>query len=100
MILAVETRTPNLNAIRTLLLYLQFQSRYVREPAWQGQWGLSSVLVGMAQDIGLNIDTADWNIPIAERKPRRILWCAVKIELSLDQIFQDWSDEGHPPQMH
>ncbi|KAH8655308.1 hypothetical protein BX600DRAFT_439820 [Xylariales sp. PMI_506] len=75
--LTLETRMPNTDTIKALLLYMQLPSRYVREPNRPGHWALNSMLVGVAQDIGLNIDPSSWDIPLSERKSRKILWWAV-----------------------
>ena len=75
--LSIETRTPNLDTVKGLLLFMQLRSHRVKEPNRPGQWALSCLLGGVAQDIGLHVDPSDWQIPLAERKSRRILWWAV-----------------------
>jgi Fungal specific transcription factor domain len=75
--LAVETRTPNLDTVKALLLYMQLPSHFVREPTRPGQWASGSLLVGISQDIGLHIEPSNWRIPNRECKERRILWWAV-----------------------
>ncbi|KIW45751.1 hypothetical protein, variant [Exophiala oligosperma] len=85
--LTIETRTPNLDTIRGLLLYMQLPSRFVKEPNKPGQWPLSCLLAGVAQDLGLHIDPSDWRIPPAERKARRILWWAVHAHITWTAHF-------------
>ncbi|CAK7235268.1 Fungal specific transcription factor [Sporothrix eucalyptigena] len=75
--LTIETRTPNFDTVKGLLLYMQLPSHFVKEPNRPGQWALSSLLVGVVQDIGLHVDPSEWRITPAERKARRILWWAV-----------------------
>ncbi|OKL59876.1 hypothetical protein UA08_04663 [Talaromyces atroroseus] len=90
--LAVETRTPNLDTVRALLLYMQLPSHHIRAPNRPGHWSLSTLLVGVAQDIGLHIDPTQWQIPMAERKARRVLWWAVYAH---DKWMAHWL--GRPP---
>lgn len=75
--LTVETRTPNIDTVKGLLLYMQLPSHFVKEPNRPGLWALSCLLTGVVQDIGLHVDPSEWQIPVEERKARRILWWAV-----------------------
>ncbi|KAF2708344.1 hypothetical protein K504DRAFT_503517 [Pleomassaria siparia CBS 279.74] len=75
--LTFEARTPNLEVIQALLLYTQLPARFNRAPNYPGIWSTTSLLTGMAQDIGLHIDPSGWSIIPEERKLRRILWWAV-----------------------
>lgn len=75
--LMLEVRTPNLAVVQAILLLMQTAPRQIRAPNHPGFWPLTNMLVGVAQDIGLHVDSSDWNIVAAERKMRRILWWAV-----------------------
>lgn len=92
--LTVETRAPNLDTVKGLLLYMQLPSRFVKEPNRPGQWPLSCLLAGVAQDLGLQIDPSNWRIPLAERKARRVLWWAVHAHITWTAHFL-----GRPPQL-
>jgi hypothetical protein len=74
-----EARTPNLAVIQAVLLYTQLPARLNRAPNNPGIWTMTSMLTGMAQDIGLHIDPSGWRIVPEERKLRRLLWWAVFI---------------------
>ncbi|KAF4990007.1 hypothetical protein FDECE_14522 [Fusarium decemcellulare] len=73
----LEARTPSLQTIQAMLLYMQLLPVYIREPNHPGFWALTCQLVGLAQEVGLHIDPANWNIRSSERHLRRILWWAV-----------------------
>ncbi|KAL3475604.1 fungal-specific transcription factor domain-containing protein [Aspergillus californicus] len=75
--LTMEARTPNLSLVQALLLYMQMIPSQIRAPNHPGFWPLTSTLVGIAQDVGLHVDPANWNIAPSERKMRRIMWWAV-----------------------
>lgn len=75
--LAHETHTPNIAVVQAILLFLHLRPRWVRAPNHPGTWALSCMLVGVAQDIGLNLDPSSWTLAASERKLRRILWWAV-----------------------
>lgn len=90
--LAIESRTPNIDTVRALLLYMQLPSHHVRAPNRPGHWPLSTLLDGVAQDIGLHTDPTSWQIPLAERKARRVLWWAVYAQ---DKWLAHWL--GRPP---
>ncbi|CAH0056939.1 unnamed protein product [Clonostachys solani] len=72
-----EAKTPSLHTVRAMLLYMQLPPQHVREPNHPGFWALTNQLVGLAQETGLHIDPANWNICPLEKHSRRILWWAV-----------------------
>lgn len=83
----IETRTPNLDSIKALLLYLQLPSVIIREPNRPGMWELTALSVAMSQDIGLHVEPAQWDIPLRERKERRVLWWAIYLQ---DKWLSHW----------
>ncbi|KAL4808235.1 fungal-specific transcription factor domain-containing protein [Aspergillus unguis] len=72
-----EAKTPSLYTIQAMLLYMQLPPQHVREPNHPGFWPLTNQLVGLAQETGLHIDPANWDIASSERHHRRVLWWAV-----------------------
>lgn len=84
-------QTPNLAVIQAALLFMQFPAPD-NEPSFTGIWGLVTMVVGMAQDIGLHVDPEDWNITAEEKGLRRVIWWAVFIH---DVWMAYWL--GRPP---
>jgi hypothetical protein len=72
-----EAKTPNLAVVQAVLLYTQLPARLNRAPNNPGIWSVTSMLTGMAQDVGLHIEPSGWRVVPEERKLRRILWWAV-----------------------
>lgn len=85
--LTFEARTPNLALVQATLLFMQLVPLQIRAPNHPGFWPMTNMLVGIAQDIGLHIDPAGWNIVPAERKIRRVLWWAVYLQ---DKSMAHW----------
>ncbi|KAL3456868.1 fungal-specific transcription factor domain-containing protein [Aspergillus heterothallicus] len=85
--LAHESHTPNIAVVQAILLFLHIRPRWVRAPNHPGTWALSCMLVGVAQDIGLNLEPSSWTLSAAERKLRRILWWAVFVH---DKSIAHW----------
>lgn len=106
--MTLEARTPSLRTIQAMLLHMQIPPSRVREPNHPGFWALTCQvsntwilvvepksispphnmgnpadrlqLVALAQDTGLHVEPAAWNISSSERKTRRILWWAVYMQ--------------------
>lgn len=89
--LTSECRTPNLAVVQAALLFMQLPAPD-NEPSFTGIWGLVTMVVGMAQDIGLHVDPGDWSITLEERGMRRIVWWAVFVH---DVWMAHWL--GRPP---
>ncbi|KAL2812732.1 fungal-specific transcription factor domain-containing protein [Aspergillus granulosus] len=85
--LAHESHTPNIAVVQAILLFLHTRPRWVRAPNHPGTWALSCMLVGVAQDIGLNLEPSSWTLSAAERKLRRILWWAIFVH---DKSIAHW----------
>lgn len=89
--LTSECRTPNLAVVQAALLFMQLLA-LDKEPSFTGIWGLVTMVVGMAQDIGLHVDPGDWNVTPEERGMRRVVWWAVFVH---DTWMAHWL--GRPP---
>ncbi len=85
--ISIETRLPSLDSVKAILLYLQLPSMIIREPNRPGVWELTALVVALSQDIGLHIEPTGWNIPLGERRTRRILWWAVYMQ---DKWLSHW----------
>ncbi|KAK5057786.1 hypothetical protein LTR84_011787 [Exophiala bonariae] len=86
-ILTVEIRTPNLNVLQAMLLYLQLPPLIIRESNHPGHWAMTTLAVAIAQDIGLHVDPEKWKISLQERKLRRVLWWSVYVH---DKWMAHW----------
>lgn len=72
--LPCEKRQPKLETIEASLVFLHRHARYHRAPPTPGLWSEIGSIVGMAHDVGLNVDPSIWDIS-AENRDRRIrLW--------------------------
>ncbi|KAF1999077.1 hypothetical protein P154DRAFT_233612 [Amniculicola lignicola CBS 123094] len=85
--LTFETRTPNVAVIQATLLFMQLPARFTRAPNHPGVWSVSTMLMGMVQDMGLHIEPSAWNITSDECKLRRVLWWAVFVH---DKSMAHW----------
>ncbi|KAH8887361.1 hypothetical protein GQ53DRAFT_827157 [Thozetella sp. PMI_491] len=77
--LMAEARNPTLELLQTCLLYMHLPAELISTSTYTNTWGLSSIMVSMAQDLGLNVDPDGWQLPLEERKVRRLLWWAVYV---------------------
>ncbi|KAL4944638.1 fungal-specific transcription factor domain-containing protein [Aspergillus oleicola] len=82
-----ESHTPNIAVVQAILLFLHIRPRWVRAPNHPGAWALSCMLVGIAQDIGLNLDPSSWALCASERRLRRVLWWAI---FTHDKFISHW----------
>lgn len=78
--LAIEKRHPRLETIEAALLWLQRHTRIHRSPTTPGLWGEIGSIVGMAQDIGLNVDPSKWNLSPGDYNRRIRLWWGVYMQ--------------------
>ncbi|CAK7219971.1 hypothetical protein SBRCBS47491_004031 [Sporothrix bragantina] len=75
---AAEASLAHCSAKFATLLIMQMLPRQIRASNHPGFWPMTNMLVGMAQDIGLHVDPAQWHqLTSSERKMRRVLWWAV-----------------------
>lgn len=77
--LPLEKGAPTLQTLQTLLLKLHLRPLIIRNANLPQHWVQSASLVALAQDIGLNLDPSDWDVPLWETKMRRILWWTVYV---------------------
>lgn len=67
----VECGSSNLTLIQSGLLIL-----FSRDKPTSNDWTLVSILVNTAENLGLNINCSNWNIPYWEKNVRiRLAWC-------------------------
>ncbi|KAL3460123.1 fungal-specific transcription factor domain-containing protein [Aspergillus heterothallicus] len=76
---ATHGRSPRLEMIETGLLFAHRQTVAHRAPNLPGLWPQIGSLVGMAHEMGLNVDPSGWQIAEWERKRRVRLWWALYI---------------------
>lgn len=70
--LDVATKRPKLSSIQAALLLLQRHN--------PDSWPMTVQLVALSQDLGLNLDCTDWEIPLWERRLRKRLSWAVYMQ--------------------
>lgn len=78
--LPIEARNAKLETVEAALLHAQRHTYIFRAPTMPGLWAEVGTIVGMSQDVGLNIDASDWDIPEGEKKRRKRLWWAVYMQ--------------------
>ncbi|KAL4808232.1 fungal-specific transcription factor domain-containing protein [Aspergillus unguis] len=78
--LPIEARNAKLETIEAALLHSQRHAYIFRAPTMPGLWADVGSIVGMSQDVGLNIDASNWDIPEEQKKRRRRLWWAVYMQ--------------------
>lgn len=78
--LPIEARHVKYETIEAALLHAQRHTYIFRAPTMPGLWADVGAIVGMSQDLGLNIDATGWNIPDAEKKRRKRLWWSVYLQ--------------------
>ncbi|CAI4218390.1 unnamed protein product [Parascedosporium putredinis] len=66
--LPIEARHVKYETIEAALLHAQRHTYIFRAPTMPGLWADVGAIVGMSQDLGLNIDATGWKIPDAEKK--------------------------------
>ncbi|KAL4947402.1 fungal-specific transcription factor domain-containing protein [Aspergillus filifer] len=76
---AINARSPRLETLEMGLLFIQRPLSTHRAPNLPGLWPLIGSLVGMAHDLGLNVDPTGWAIEESERKRRIRIWWALYI---------------------
>jgi hypothetical protein len=78
--LPIEARNAKLETIEAALLHAQRHTYIFRAPTMPGLWTDVGSIVGMSQDVGLNIDASNWDIPEDQKKRRKRLWWAVYMQ--------------------
>ncbi|KAK1763240.1 fungal-specific transcription factor domain-containing protein [Phialemonium atrogriseum] len=78
--LPIEARNAKLETVEAALLHAQRHTYVFRAPTMPGMWAEVGTIVGMSQDVGLNIDASTWNIPEGQKKRRKRLWWAVYMQ--------------------
>jgi hypothetical protein len=91
-----ELHTPKLSTIQARLLMLQRHATewYVADSPFK--WTLTSIVVGAAQNLGLNRDPGGWtSLPLWERALRKRLWWAL-------YVMEKWTSlwHGMPTHLH
>ncbi|KAL4963272.1 Zn(II)2Cys6 transcription factor [Aspergillus stella-maris] len=76
---AINARSPRLETIEMGLLFIQRPLSTHRAPNLPGLWPLIGSLVGMAHDLGLNVDPTGWAIEEPERRRRIRIWWTLYI---------------------
>ena len=94
--LSNELHTPKLSTIQARLLMLQRHATewYVADSPFK--WTLTGIVVGAAQNLGLNRDPRGWtSLPLWERALRKRLWWAL-------YVMEKWTSLGHgmPTHLH
>ncbi|KAI1342307.1 fungal-specific transcription factor domain-containing protein [Xylariaceae sp. FL0016] len=83
----MEARHPRLETIEAGLCFLQRHTEIHRAPTTPGLWSEIGSLVGMAHELGLNVDPSEWQISQTQRSRRiRIAWTLF--------IFDKWAALG------
>lgn len=73
--LFVEARYPRLETVEAALCWIHRHNHIHRAPTLPGLWGDIGSLVGMAHELGLNVDPSDWALDVSEKNRRiRIAW--------------------------
>ncbi|OKL60204.1 hypothetical protein UA08_04606 [Talaromyces atroroseus] len=76
----LEARNASLDSIEAALLYSQRHTYIFRAPTMPGLMAEIGNLVGMAHDVGLNVDPTNWKIPESEKKRRKRLWWGIYMQ--------------------
>ncbi|RDW68416.1 hypothetical protein BP5796_09073 [Coleophoma crateriformis] len=78
--LPIERRHPRLETIEACLLHVQRHIAIPRAPTIPGLWGDVGAIVGMAHDLGLNVDPSTWNLSHSDAARRLRIWWALYIQ--------------------
>ncbi|KAL3428252.1 fungal specific transcription factor domain-containing protein [Phlyctema vagabunda] len=78
--LPIERRHPRLETIEACLLHVQRHIAIPRAPTIPGLWGDVGAIVGMAHDLGLNVDPSSWNLSHSDAARRLRIWWALYIQ--------------------
>lgn len=78
--LPIEARNAKIETVEAALLHAQRHTYVFRAPTMPGMWADVGSIVGMSQDVGLNMDASGWNISEEEKKRRRRVWWAVYMQ--------------------
>ncbi|KAH8810654.1 fungal-specific transcription factor domain-containing protein [Xylogone sp. PMI_703] len=75
--LPIDTRYPRLETVEAALLFFQRHTVLNSATTTPGEWSDVGSMVGMAQELALNIDPTPWNISKTDRNRRIRIWWAV-----------------------
>ncbi|KAL4879708.1 fungal-specific transcription factor domain-containing protein [Aspergillus karnatakaensis] len=75
--LTAQSRSPRLSTLETALLFTNRPLETHRAPNLPGLWPQIGSMVGMAHELGLNVDPTGWPISESERKRRVRIWWGV-----------------------
>ncbi|KUJ15379.1 uncharacterized protein LY89DRAFT_670856 [Mollisia scopiformis] len=78
--LPIEKRHPRLETIEAALLHLQRHTIIHRSPTLPGLWSDIGTIVGMAHDLGLNLDPTTWSLSPSDLNRRVRIWWALYIQ--------------------
>ncbi|RFU26998.1 hypothetical protein B7463_g9353, partial [Scytalidium lignicola] len=78
--LPIDTRYPRLETVEAALLFFQRHTVLNSATTTPGEWSDVGSMVGMAQELALNIDPTPWNISKTDRNRRIRIWWAVYIQ--------------------
>lgn len=79
-VLPIERRHPRLETIEASLLHLQCHSTIHQAPMLPSLWSDIGSLVGMAHDLGLNLDPTAWSLTPSDSNRRIRIWWALYIQ--------------------
>lgn len=77
--LPIERRHPRLETIEASLLHLERHNTIHRAPTLPGLASEIGALVGMAHDLGLNLDPSTWSLATSDSNRRIRIWWALYI---------------------
>ncbi|KAE8452507.1 hypothetical protein EG329_000410 [Mollisiaceae sp. DMI_Dod_QoI] len=78
--LPIEKCHPRLETIEAALLHLQRHTTIHRSPTLPGLWSDIGSVVGMAHDLGLNLDPSTWSLSSSDANRRIRIWWALYIQ--------------------
>lgn len=71
----LEARNPRLDTVEATIHWIQREALIHRAPTTPGLWSEIGSLVGIAHELGLNVDPSSWEIEPAQKSRRiRIAW--------------------------
>jgi len=78
--LPIERRHPRLETIEACLLFTQRSIPIHGAPNSPGLWGDIGAIVGMAHDLGLNVNPEAWSLAPSDSNRRIRIWWALYIQ--------------------
>jgi hypothetical protein len=78
--LPIERRHPRLQTIEASILHLQRHTTIHEAPVFPGLWSEIGSIVGVAHDLGLNLDPTAWSLSPSDCNRRIRIWWALYIQ--------------------